>query len=93
MREGVARNNQVVPWAPWEMKKSDLDSEKITEIIKRPRQTGKLIFNGAIQRISPSSFGTCKIKTFTSPRSTECTPNKQASFWALGYLREFRWTR
>ncbi|MCP4935699.1 MAG: hypothetical protein GY927_16195 [bacterium] len=43
---GVLAMTQVVPWAPWEIKKSDLDSSKITEIIKRLRETGKLLVNG-----------------------------------------------
>lgn len=44
--EGVLEKNQVVPWAPWEINKSDLDSGKIQEIIERLRKTGKLIKKG-----------------------------------------------
>jgi len=57
VREGVAGNSQVVPWAPWEIKKSDLDSEKITEIIKRLRETGKLVLSGVDSENQPFLFG------------------------------------
>jgi len=56
VREGVAENSQVVPWAPWEIKKSDLDSEKITEIINRLRETGKLVLSGVDAENQPFLF-------------------------------------
>ncbi len=43
---GALEKNQAAPWAPWEIKKSDLDSEKTKNIIKRLRKTGKLIIKG-----------------------------------------------
>ena len=56
VREGILLNTQVVPWAPWEIKKSDLDAEKITEIINRLRERGKLIFNGVDSKDQPFLF-------------------------------------
>jgi len=42
----VLEKDQAVPWAPWEINKSDLDSGKIQELIERLRKTGKLIIKG-----------------------------------------------
>jgi len=33
---------QIVPWAPWEIKRSDLDSEPVKSILKNLNSTGKL---------------------------------------------------
>ena len=41
--KGVLEKNQIVSWAPWEIKKSDLDSEEITEIIKTLHKTGRIV--------------------------------------------------
>jgi DNA invertase Pin-like site-specific DNA recombinase len=46
VQQGILEKNQAAPWAPWEIKKSDLDSEKINEIIKGLRKTGKLVMRG-----------------------------------------------
>lgn len=43
---GVFEKNQIVSWAPWEIKKSDLDSTKITNIIKTLHETGRLVVKG-----------------------------------------------
>lgn len=43
---GDLEKKQVVSWAPWEIKKSDLDSDKIKKIIKRLHETGKLEIKG-----------------------------------------------
>ena len=47
-REGVIENRQTIPWAPWEIAKSELDSERITRIILRLRRTGKLCTGGSL---------------------------------------------
>jgi len=39
---GVLKREQVVPYAPWEIRRSDLDSPEIRIIIERLRRTGKL---------------------------------------------------
>lgn len=38
--------NQVVPWAPWEIRRSDLESETVQRIVNHLRETGKLILEG-----------------------------------------------
>jgi hypothetical protein len=43
---GVFEKNQIVSWAPWEIKKSDLDSNKIKNIIKTLHETGRLVIKG-----------------------------------------------
>lgn len=45
-QKGILKYNQVVPLAPWEIKKSDLDSEPVKSIISNLKKTGKLILNG-----------------------------------------------
>lgn len=39
---GVLEKRQVVPWAPWEISRGDLDSGRIQELIGRLRETGKV---------------------------------------------------
>lgn len=43
---GLLKKNQVAPWAPWEIKRSDLDAEPVHGILKRLRETGKLALKG-----------------------------------------------
>jgi DNA invertase Pin-like site-specific DNA recombinase len=38
--------NQIVPFAPYEIKKADLDGEPVLSIIKTLKTTGKLVLNG-----------------------------------------------
>ncbi len=38
--------NQVVPFAPYEIKKSDLDSEPVARIIRTLKKTGRLVLEG-----------------------------------------------
>jgi hypothetical protein len=38
--------NQVVPYAPYEIKKSDLDSEPVAGILRTLKKTGRLILEG-----------------------------------------------
>jgi len=40
---GLLNKEQIVPWAPWEIKRADLDSEPVHGIIERLKSTGKLI--------------------------------------------------
>lgn len=40
---GVLERRQVVPWAPWEISRKDLDSDRIRDIIGRLRRTGKVV--------------------------------------------------
>ena len=43
---GILPMNQVVPWAPWEIKRSDLESETVRRIIDHLHETGKLVLEG-----------------------------------------------
>ena len=38
--------NQVVPYAPYEIKKSDLDKEPVAGIIRTLKKTGRLVLQG-----------------------------------------------
>jgi hypothetical protein len=43
---GVLRKRQVVPWAPWEIRRADLESEPVRRIIDHLKETGKLPLEG-----------------------------------------------
>jgi DNA invertase Pin-like site-specific DNA recombinase len=43
---GLLKKDQICPWAPWEIKRSDLDAEPVHGIIKRLLKTGKLKLEG-----------------------------------------------
>jgi DNA invertase Pin-like site-specific DNA recombinase len=43
---GALRKEQVAPWAPWEIRREDLESEQVREILERLRRTGKLGLGG-----------------------------------------------
>ena len=43
---GLLKREQVIPRAPWEIRRSDLDAEPIRSIIERLHHTGKLILQG-----------------------------------------------
>jgi DNA invertase Pin-like site-specific DNA recombinase len=43
---GILPKCQVVPWAPWEIKRCDLDSEGVRRLTETLRQTGKLKTEG-----------------------------------------------
>jgi len=47
---------QVVPYAPLEIKRADLDSEPVASILKRLKATGKLIFEGDTLGKQPCLF-------------------------------------
>jgi hypothetical protein len=43
---GLVPKEQIVAWAPWEIRRSDLDSAKVKKILECLRETGKLIIEG-----------------------------------------------
>ena len=43
---GLLKKDQICPWAPWEIKRSDLDAEPVHGVIKRLLKTGRLILGG-----------------------------------------------
>jgi DNA invertase Pin-like site-specific DNA recombinase len=54
---GVLEKSQIVPFAPWEIRKSDLDSPTIQRIIKNLRATGKLTIEDVVHQAQLSLFG------------------------------------
>jgi hypothetical protein len=46
VNSGILNKRQVVPWAPWEIKRSDLDSPEVQKVLTRLRETGKLAPKG-----------------------------------------------
>jgi hypothetical protein len=49
IRAGILKMKQVVPWAPWEIERSDLDSTEVQAIMDRLRKTGKLVLQGSLR--------------------------------------------
>jgi len=43
---GLLPKDQVVPWAPWEIRRTDLDSEPVRGIVEQLHETGKLVLDG-----------------------------------------------
>ena len=48
VEESGLKNNQIVPYAPWEIKQADLDAEPVNSILKRLKSTGKLYLEGYV---------------------------------------------
>jgi hypothetical protein len=53
---GVLTVGQVAPWAPWEIRRADLDAEPIRGILERLRRTGELVLPGMESAAQPSLF-------------------------------------
>lgn len=45
---GVLKREQIVPWAPWEIRRADLDTEPLRGIIEQLQRTGRIIFTGVV---------------------------------------------
>jgi len=43
---GMLRKQQVAPWAPWEIKRAEMESPAVQRIIRKLKQTGKLDLQG-----------------------------------------------
>jgi len=56
---GLLTKNQIVPWAPWEIRKSDLDSPVVQRIVNHLKATGKLQLENAGPSTQLSLFGQC----------------------------------
>lgn len=54
---GILPKSQVAPWAPWEIKRCDLESEEIARLIKTLRQTGRLKMEGVDSQEQQRLFG------------------------------------
>jgi DNA invertase Pin-like site-specific DNA recombinase len=46
VESGLLKKDQVAPWAPWEIRRSDLEAEPVRSILKGLRETGKLVLEG-----------------------------------------------
>ena len=43
---GMVKKEQIVPWAPWEIQRTELESEPVRRVLQRLRQTGRLAIEG-----------------------------------------------
>src|SRR6266542_1458982 len=45
---GVLKREQIVPWAPWEIRRADLDTEPLKDIIEQLHRNGRIVFTGVV---------------------------------------------
>jgi len=48
VEHGVLAMEQVAPWAPWEIRRADLQREPVRSILERLKQTGKLVLDPTV---------------------------------------------
>jgi DNA invertase Pin-like site-specific DNA recombinase len=53
---GLLTVEQVAPWAPWEIRRADLEAEPIRTILERLRRTGELVLPGDTSTAQASLF-------------------------------------
>lgn len=53
---GLLTVGHVAPWAPWEIRRADLDADPIRGILERLRRTGELVLPGMESAAQPSLF-------------------------------------
>jgi DNA invertase Pin-like site-specific DNA recombinase len=53
---GLLTIEQVAPWAPWEIRRADLETEPIRSILEHLRRTGELVLPGDTSAAQPSLF-------------------------------------
>jgi DNA invertase Pin-like site-specific DNA recombinase len=53
---GLLKKEQIVTYAPWEIRRTDLDSDPVRSVIERLRATGKLILEGDRLQEQPTLF-------------------------------------
>jgi DNA invertase Pin-like site-specific DNA recombinase len=53
---GILPKHQIVPWAPWEIRRADLDSPQVQQILTRLRETGKSGLRGVPSTNQPTLF-------------------------------------
>ena len=53
---GLLNREQVAPRAPWEIRRSDLDTEPVRSILDHLRRTGKLLLRGGRTENQPELF-------------------------------------
>jgi len=54
---GILNSSQIVPFAPWEIKRADLAAEPVCTIVQRLRSTGKLDLGGYVLKDQMKLFG------------------------------------
>jgi DNA invertase Pin-like site-specific DNA recombinase len=53
---GLLHVDQIVPWAPWEIQRSELEAEPVRNLLERLRKTGKLDLEGVRSDLQPTLF-------------------------------------
>jgi hypothetical protein len=53
---GLVHVDQIAPWAPWEIRRSELEAEPVHSILERVRKTGKLDLEGVRSNLHPTLF-------------------------------------
>jgi hypothetical protein len=56
VNSGVLRKHQIVPWAPWEIRRADLDSPEVQRVLARLRETGRSGLQGVISTNQQTLF-------------------------------------
>jgi DNA invertase Pin-like site-specific DNA recombinase len=56
VNSGILPKHQVVPWAPWEIRRADLDSPEVQRVLHRLRETGKSGLQGVHSRNQQTLF-------------------------------------
>lgn len=54
--EGILDKQQIAPYAPWELRRSDLDAEPVCGLLEHLRKTGKLVLEGGRSDTQTSLF-------------------------------------
>jgi len=67
---GLLPKAQLVPYAPWEIRRADLDAEPIHGIVQRLHTTGKLLLEGDSSDDQPTLFA--ENKGLDNVRHSEC---------------------
>lgn len=55
---GILAKDQIVPWAPWEIKRCDLDADPVHTIVEDLKTTGRLDLTGDDSDLQQSLFVT-----------------------------------
>ncbi|MEN8184628.1 MAG: recombinase family protein [Myxococcota bacterium] len=53
---GLVHVEQIVPWAPWEIRRSELETEPVHSLLERLRETGRLDLEGVRSDGQPTLF-------------------------------------
>ena len=56
VQSGILSKEQLVPYAPWEIRRADLDADPVKSILERLRSTGRLVLEGGHSENQASLF-------------------------------------